>query len=193
MPGDGSVTHWLRLLQGGDLAAAQHLWNRYFQRLVELAQGKLRHAPRRVADEEDVALSAFDSFCRGAAQGRFPQLRDRDNLWRLLVVITARKAAHLMRDQQRQKRASPTAQPAAEAELCQLIGTEPDPQFALQVAEELERLLAALGDQELRCVALRKMEGFTNEEVATELGCAPRTVERKLQLIRAIWEKESRT
>ena len=46
---------------------------------------------RRAADEEDVALSAFDSFCRGAEQGRFPQLDGRDDLWHLLVVITVRK------------------------------------------------------------------------------------------------------
>ena len=51
--------------------------------------------PRVAADEEDVALSAFDSFCRGAQRGRFPQLDDRDNLWRLLVVITSRKAVDL--------------------------------------------------------------------------------------------------
>ena len=51
-----------------------------------------------------MALSAFDSFCRSAEQGRFPDLADRDSLWRLLVVMTARKATHLRRDEGRQKR-----------------------------------------------------------------------------------------
>src|SRR5262245_37262987 len=104
MASDGSVTRWLGQLQGGDPAAAQQLWERYFRRLVGLARQRLRGAPRRVADEEDVALSAFDSFCRNAEAGRFPHLLDRDGLWQLLVVITVRKATHLVRDQCRQKR-----------------------------------------------------------------------------------------
>src|SRR5205085_531840 len=88
----------------GDAAAVQGLWERYFRRLVALARKKLADAPRRAADEEDVALSAFDSFCRNAERGLFPQLLDRDSLWRLLVVITARKSAHLRRDEGRAKR-----------------------------------------------------------------------------------------
>src|SRR5262245_60587 len=99
-----SVTQWIDRLKAGDPDAAQKLWERYFRRLVGLARKKLRSAPRRAADEEDVALSAFDSFCRNAEQGRFPQLLDRDSLWRLLVVFTARKSAHLRRDEGRQKR-----------------------------------------------------------------------------------------
>jgi hypothetical protein len=90
MASEGSVTHWLGQLCAGDQAAAQPLWERYFQRLVDQARARLRATPRRVADEEDVALSVFDSFCRGAERGRFPQLSDRDDLWRLLVVITGR-------------------------------------------------------------------------------------------------------
>src|SRR5580700_9424491 len=105
---DGSVSRWLAPLQEGDPAAAQQLWERYFQRLVELARKRLRDGPRREA-AEDVALSAFDSFCRSAAKGRFPQLSDRDGLWRLLVVITARKAARHIRDTRRQKRGGANA------------------------------------------------------------------------------------
>ena len=61
----------------GDRDGAQALWNVYFQRLVALARVRLRGTPRRAADEEDVALSAFDSFFRGVERGRFPQLGDR--------------------------------------------------------------------------------------------------------------------
>ena len=87
-----SDSHWIGLLQDGDPAAAQRLWERYFHRLVGLARVKLQGQPRRAADEEDVALSAFDSFCRRASDGCFPHLGDRDNLWHLLDTITARKA-----------------------------------------------------------------------------------------------------
>src|SRR5947208_10734343 len=104
MSAEGSVSNWISRLQAGDRAATQQLWERYFQRLVGLARAKLQGAPRRAADEEDVALSAFHSFCRAAEQGRLPRLLDRDNLWRLLVVITSRKASHLVRDERRLKR-----------------------------------------------------------------------------------------
>src|SRR6516165_8429863 len=99
-----SVTNWIDQIKAGQFAAAQDLWNRYFHRLVGLARKKLQGRPRRAADEEDVALSAFDSFFRGAEQGKFPRLQDRDDLWGLLVVITARKALHLVEHEGRQKR-----------------------------------------------------------------------------------------
>lgn len=197
MASEGSVTRWLGPLQAGDPAAAQQLWQRYFQRLVELARKKLRGSPRRVADEEDVALSAFDSFCRRAEQGRFPQLLDRDSLWRLLVLLTTRKASHQRRDQQRKKRGGGVTiqnETCGESEdgsvLEQILSREPTPEFAAQVAEECQRLLRSLADAELEAVALARMEGYTVEEIAKQLGYAPRSIKRKLQLIRAIWEKE---
>ena len=57
-----------------------------------------------MADEEDAALDAFNSFLAGVVRGRFPQLNDRDDLWRLLVVLTVRKAIGQRRDLTRQKR-----------------------------------------------------------------------------------------
>jgi DNA-directed RNA polymerase specialized sigma24 family protein len=187
---EGSVSHWLDQLKGGDPAAAQPLWERYFQRLVALARTKLQGAPRQLADEEDVALSAFDSFCRAAGQGRFPQLNDRHDLWRLLVSITARKALDQRRYEGRQKRGGAAAEADEAADLAEIVGREPTPAFAAQVAEECQRLLASLGDTELEEVALRKMEGYTTEEIASQLGYVNRTVERKLHLIRSIWSKE---
>jgi DNA-directed RNA polymerase specialized sigma24 family protein len=183
----GSVSHWLGQLKAGDQEAAQPLWERYFQRLVALARTKLHGTPRLAADEEDVALSAFDSFCRAAECGRFPQLHDRQDLWSLLVSITARKALDRRRYEGRQKR---SADAVREADLEEIIGREPTPEFAAQVAEECRRLLDALGDAELERVAVWKMEGCTTEEIATRMGCVNRTVERKLQLIRSIWSRE---
>ena len=197
---DGSVTHWLGALEGGDAAAAQRLWERYFDRLVRLARAKLGAMPRGAADEEDVALSAFHSFCQGAARGRFPRLDDRDNLWRLLVTITARKALDQVRRQARQKRGGGrvlvgSAQAGGEddtdgAGLDQVVGQEPTPQFAAMVADECRRLLAALDDETLRQVALLRMEGYSDEEIAARVDCSLRTVSRKLALIRKAWLRE---
>jgi DNA-directed RNA polymerase specialized sigma24 family protein len=195
----GSVTYWICQLKAGDRAAAQHLWQRYFHRLVRLARHKLQGSPRLVADEEDVALSAFATFCRRAEQGCFPRLFDRDDLWQLLLVITTRKALNQIGQERRQKRggAGPhqRAVPAAAAEAEepvweQLISPEPTPEVAAQVAEEYQRLLSILGEPELRSIALWKLEGDTTGQIAAKLRRAPRTIERKLRLIRQLWAKE---
>jgi DNA-directed RNA polymerase specialized sigma24 family protein len=187
MGSPGSVTGWLARLQAGEDAAAQPLWERYFRRLVELARSRLHGAPRADADEEDVALSAFDSFCRAAAGGRFPQLCDRHELWRLLVLITAHKALDRLRHQRRQKRCGPSV--GADA-LEGVVSPEPSPEFAAEVAGEYRRLLQVLGDRELQAVAVWKMEGYTVPEIAGKLASTTRTVERKLRLIRSIWAQE---
>jgi DNA-directed RNA polymerase specialized sigma24 family protein len=192
MSSEGSVTRWIDQLQAGDPAAVQQLWQRYFHRLVGLARTRLAGAPRRVADEEDVALSAFDSFCRNAEQGRFPNLADRDGLWRLLVVLTARKAGHLRRDQARRKRGG-GAQIEAGADdhdlLQDVLSREPDPAFAALAADQHRHLMSVLSD-DLREVALLRMQGESVEAIAVRLGYASRSIKRKLELIRGLWEKE---
>jgi DNA-directed RNA polymerase specialized sigma24 family protein len=194
MSSPGSVTVWVAQLRAGDAQAAERLWEGYYRRLVGLARHKLRGRPRAAADEEDVALSAFDSFCRGAEQGRFPRLADRDDLWQLLVLLTARKAAHLIRDEARQKRGGGavvhiSALADEDSRLAEFIGPEPTPEFAAQVAEECRLLMDRLGDDELRAVAQAKLEGYSNEEIARQRGCVVRTVERRLRIIRGLWKE----
>ena len=125
-----SVTRLIGMLKGGDGEAAQRLWEAYFERLVALARAKLRGVPMRAADEEDVALSAFDSFCRRAEAGRFPRLADRDDLWQLLFVITVRKALNLVRHEGRASRGGGrvfSLSDLPELEVDRLIGAGPDP------------------------------------------------------------------
>jgi DNA-directed RNA polymerase specialized sigma24 family protein len=187
-----SVTFWIDQLRVGNTQAAQKLWEGYFHRLVGLARGKLRSMPRRAADEEDVALSAFDSFFRGVERGRVPQLDDRDDLWQILLMITERKAYDLLQHEGREKRDWRRHQSAdAPSGPMDLAGKEPDPAFAVQVAEACEKLLTSLADADLRLIAIRKMEGFTNKEIGEELGCSLVTVERRLRLIRREWEGHS--
>jgi DNA-directed RNA polymerase specialized sigma24 family protein len=194
MSAHGSVTSLIRLLKDGDHEAAQRLWELYFQRVVDLARSRLRNLPRRAADEEDVALSAFDSFLRGARHGRFPRLEDRDDLWQLLLVLTVRKAANLAHHECRLRRGAGQVRALADLagmDLERIAGSEPTPELAALVADECRELLARLGEQTLRSVAVWKMEGFTNCEIAARLGCVPQTVERKLRAIRRIWAEET--
>jgi DNA-directed RNA polymerase specialized sigma24 family protein len=191
---------WIQRLKSGDADAARRLWEDYFSRLVSFAQRKLRDAPRRAADEEDVALSAINSFCARAATGQFPQLNDREDLWRLLLTITARKASHQVRDGRREKRGhgrvrgeSAFVRAGALDEgvgIDEIADTEATPAFAAEMADELQRLLASLDDESVREVAVLKLQGFANEEIAAELHCGLRTVERRLRGIRAIWREE---
>lgn len=205
MTGDGehSVTQWIGDLRTGNRdEASRRLWERYFERLARLAQSRLRTAAPGPADGEDIALSAFDSFVRGAAAGRYPALGDRDDLWRLLVTITARKAHNQRRDEGRQKRgggrvvgegALAGADPVGDDFLAQVVGSEPTPEFAALVTDEYRRLFGSLADESLRVVALLKLEGHSNEEIARSLDCGLRTVERKLEVIRKRWTAEGRT
>jgi DNA-directed RNA polymerase specialized sigma24 family protein len=196
MPSAGSVTGWIVGLKAGEREVVQKLWERYFARLVRLARTRLRDAPRRFADEEDVALSAFDSFCRGAEGGRFPLLSDRENLWPLLVLITRRKACDLLDHERRARRGG--GKVLGEADLAagdrgieQVIGRDPTPEFAAQVAEQWQRLQRQLADEQLRTIALLKLENYSEKEIAAKVGCAVRTVRRRVQLIRALWEEEA--
>ena len=192
-PVDESPTQWLDGLRHGDSAVPQKLWEAYFAKLVRLARTHLQRSVRRASDEEDVALSAMDSFIRGMEQGRFPDLANRDDLWRLLVTITLNKARHVVRDAGRQKRGGGW-QPAEAAgndglALQDIVSREPTPEFAAQFAEEIEHLLAQLENPILVEVATLKMEGYTNDEIAARLNVVERTIERKLKLIREIWEE----
>jgi DNA-directed RNA polymerase specialized sigma24 family protein len=199
MSSSGSVTELISRVKGGDGKAAQKLCELCLGELLGLVRKKYPVPTSGIADEEDVALSALASFFVGAEHGRFPELRDREDLWNLLVVITKRKAFRLLKSEGRQKRdrggqqsvghdLSPS--PNLEAALANATDPKPTPEVQLLLEEGYERLLRALGDPQLRSIAIWKLEGYTEKELAAMLGCTERTIQRKLQLIRAIWQEE---
>lgn len=199
MSSDGSVTHWIEEIKEGDSDAARKIWERYFPELVRLARRKLGGVPHGMADEEDVALSAMESFYEAAHQDRFPNLADRHDLWRLLLRMAARKVIDLARHETRQRRGggrvrgdsvlTPGDDSSGDQAWAQVIGEVPTPEFAAIMAEGCRRLLDSL-DEDLQELATAKMEGYSNQEIAERLQCSLRTVERRLQLIRKKWEKE---
>ncbi len=192
----GSVTRLVTGMKAGEEGAFSDLWRLYFQRLVQLARVRLGSAPRVVADEEDVALSALKSLWTGAQAGRFDQLSDRDDLWKLLVVITTNKAIDQKRWENRQRRGGGAviSESALEGDsgegpygIARIVQNEPTPEFAVILAEEYVQRIDALGDDVLRRVATLRMEGYSNNEIASAMNVVPRTVIRKLNMIRSAW------
>jgi DNA-directed RNA polymerase specialized sigma24 family protein len=198
MASQGDISGLVAELKAGKRDAARSLWDAYYRRVMGLARAKLGGLPRRVFDEEDVALSAFDSFCRGAELGRFPRLEDCDDLWQVLGMITARKAADLHEYLGRKIRGEGQVRgdsallgndSQAVGGLDGLPGEEQPPDLACAMAEECQRLLDSLPDETLRVVVLGKLEGQTNPELAEQLKCSLATVGRKLDRVRRAWKR----
>ena len=192
----GSITALVERVQEGDHEAARLLWQRYYPRMVALARQKLKGFSPRIADEEDAALSAFNTFCDGAERGHFPDLKNRDELWALLVVLTARKVADMLRSHRRKRHGEGMVRgdSAFQADVDNsgpgnfddLPGDDLTPLEEVVLAEEVETLLERLRDTVLRQIAVWKLEAYTNAEIADRLGCSQTTVERRLALIRRL-------
>lgn len=191
---DNSITQWVEQLRAGDEQAATRLWERFFTRLTAIARHRMHGRSSPMSDEEDIALSAFKSFCVGLRQGRFSELNGRDSLWRLLLVITARKVADQVAFDRRGKRDAKRIvrlhDQDEEELIVELVSREPTPEMAAEFAEQLAAMLDALQHKDLQHIALLKMEGFTNSEIAGQLNRGLSTVERKLRAIRSIWSQE---
>ncbi len=213
---DGSFVDWIARLKSGDEAATQTLWDRYFPRILEVAKRSLRKSTSRVQDEEDVAMLVLKSLLTGMKTDRFPAIDHRDQLWRLLMVITTRKAASIIEQDRRLKRGGGDVRgdsvmihsDFAETGVLRrdssviltgrgdsgvlrgfdrLDGGHDRPDIDALVADETRGLLSLLPDEGTRQVAQLKMEGLTHDEIAAKLSCNVRTVERRIKVIRELW------
>jgi RNA polymerase sigma factor (sigma-70 family) len=179
--------------------AARRLWERYLPRLLTLARRHLDRRIRVLHGEEDVVQSMGRSFFRRLRRGDF-DLAGRDDLWALLVTITLNKARNAadrhfaaIRDVRRERHLplSDASRSDALPEVFALEADEATPAEAAALNEALERRLQDLPEPDLRQVALMRLEGYTNREIAQALRCGERSVERKLNLIRRRWEAAS--
>jgi DNA-directed RNA polymerase specialized sigma24 family protein len=201
MGDQGSVTRLIIDLRCEEPAvrevAARLVWGRYFRELLVLARNHLSARIRCREDEEDVLQSMYKSFCVRQRRGDF-DLANRDELWNLLVRITLRKARNAAnrhrqgrRDVRRETRKSGAEDSHANGTgtvLDQIDFDGPTPAEAALLNEALERRMKLLSEAPLRQIAHWKLEGYTNAEIAAELRCTQRTVERKLERIRFYWD-----
>ena len=197
---DISITRLFEELKAGNHKAAEELWAIYFNRLVAVARMRLGQAPKRVADEEDIALSVFNDLCVGAARGNFAEHVRRDDLWRLLLHLTNHKMVNYVRRETRLKRGggevrgesvflNPATHSAARG-LDQVVCHEPTPEMLVALEEQNRHLLALLPDNTFRQIAVSRLQGDSNEEIASQLQLSVRSVERKLNRIRECWQRE---
>lgn len=197
---DSDVTVWLREVEAGDQDAAARLWAYCYPRLLRHARQRLPERMRRVLDEEDVALSAFKSLCLGAARGSFAEIGGRDELWRLLLCITSRKAQGYIRHENREKRGGGKVRGESifltgdsadgDAGIDQVPIGPPIAETPEDFARQCQDLFDSLADENLQTIAMLRMEGYRVDEIAERVGCARRSVERRLNLIRTIWLAE---
>ncbi len=188
------VTAWIEQLSQNSSDAAFQLWEHFCTRLTQYAGRRLSATSKRVYDHDDAALSAFRSLCKGVEEQRFPNLRDRDSLWALLITIAARKIANRQRYDHQQRRdvnKNLTADLLRATDIRfgveQLQAFEPTPEFAVEVADLSEKFFEQLPEAELKQLMLLKLEGLTNEECADRMHLSRRTIQRKLERIRRIW------
>jgi RNA polymerase sigma factor (sigma-70 family) len=179
-----SITRLIRAVQDGSNSAIRPLLAAYFDRLVQLARKRLQNMPGLGGYDEDLALRSFHSVYERLRDPARPlELAGRDDLWRLLATRTISRAIDLIRQHHPEE-------VSREQDFTQLLTREPTPLEAAEVADECRRLLESLPEPELRIIALLKVEGYTNEEIASQLDCVPRTIERKMSRIRLLWKHE---
>jgi DNA-directed RNA polymerase specialized sigma24 family protein len=160
-----------------------------------------------MTDEDDIAQSVFIALCHGADAGRLQSLASRDDLWWFLLAVTRQKIISHLRCDAALKRGSGRVETVGsfeafcdeDAELDEdgvrgrfhaLVSNEPTPDFLVMLEEEHQRLLNLLRDDQLRSVAVWRIEGYSTDEIAAKLQIAPRSVTRKLNLIRRTWANE---
>jgi RNA polymerase sigma factor (sigma-70 family) len=195
MSNNKHVSHWIDQVKHGDSLAANQIWQHYFDRLVRSVRQRLQGQNRAVSDEEDIVLSVFDSFYVAAEKGRFPDLSDRYDLWRLLLRMAARKVVDKHRHDQRQRRGGDVKihsldRAKDEENVIEAIGNEPTPEMVLMMQESVEQFFSHLGVGQLRDLAGDKLEGYSNAELAKRFACSERTIERRLHLIREKCQQE---
>ena len=169
-------------LQDRDAQAAEELFARYSQRLVSLAEQHLSHRLAARLDSEDVVQSVFRTFFRRCARGEF-RIDNSDELWRLLVQITLRKARAQARHHTAKVRDVNTeARGGVAAWLMQAPAQEPSPDEAAALVDQIEKLLQGLPALYRDLLQLR-LEGHSVIAAAARLGVSRRTVHRALSLL----------
>lgn len=174
-------------------------WKRYRARLLGFIRKTLGVGKSRFYDEDDLVQITFENFFNGIVDGRIDDWGRRDP-WPLLAVIARRKMVDCFHYEHRRKRGNGRVQnesslprtngSAAERPLSQLVVDPATPMADVIWEERYGRLLDKLNDASLRRVAVLKVDGYKNEEIAELMNCSRATVCRRLSTIRNLWRDD---
>jgi RNA polymerase sigma-70 factor (ECF subfamily) len=171
----------IRRVGGGDEEAAARLVRDFEPVVRRVLRTRLRDArARREFDSMDICQSVLATFFVRAAAGQY-DLKEPDDLIKLLLTMTRNKVAEKMRRQHRLRRDS--RRTVGGVEELALAGRDPTPSSAVASKELLAEVRQRLGEEERRVVELRG-QGFSWEEVADSLGGTAGA--RRNQLARAL-------
>ena len=194
---DSSGRDLIKRARAGEHDAINAIARQALERLRREIAGRLPSHVRRHTDEEDLANSVMKSFFHGVAAERFPRLEDVRDLWQILGMLTRQKLAKHIRRASAQKRGSGTVRGDSfftnenghdgKQGLDSLHGNDRDAYEQLTQLETMDGYLRMLPDDVLRAIALLKLDGYDNNEIARFQDISVRTVERKLQWIRECW------
>ena len=190
MQDPSSISEWIsKLRESGDEVAALKLWDRIHPKVRELSRRWLKRIGKPVSvDEDDVTISVFAALCERLRAKDFPDLKDRDGLWRLLILMTARQANDVAKTARALKRGGPSNMNDVDLDsISEIRAINADPAIEVMMMDQCEAMLRNLGDPELESVVLLKLEGYSNSEIAKELGYSRRTIQRMLTLVKDIW------
>lgn len=184
---DDESIELLDRVRQGDEQAATDLFDRYVERLIRLVKSRLSGKLRRRVDAEDVVQSVYRSFFSNAQEGRYLLNRSGD-LWRLLAAITINKVRNQARHGKAAKRSVGVEESVADNESLmgispEAVSKEPSPQELGVLLEEIESEMRDLSRLKRGIVELR-LQGHSNEEIADQIHCTERTVQRTLRQLK---------
>jgi len=175
---------WQQLIDGlrrGEEHVLHDFFDRHGRVLHQIAENHLISGVRRRVDADDVVQSTFRTFFRRAEAGQF-QFTDSKKLWSLLCAITLTKVREKTRFHLRQKRSlkRESRPDADQTNSFDVAGSEMSPAATAEFSDQFRLLLESLSGEERQIVELR-LQDYTNEEIAAEMGISERTVRRILK------------
>ncbi len=175
----GPVTPIISRFRRGSKSAFADLFTLFYSRQVRQAESELGGV-RSLCEGEDIALSAFQSLWREVTSGKFPgKLDDTKSFLAFLHLLTTQKARRAKRyDRQRKRDVRKTVDLLDHAE------PEQTDSYLFSLTNHAQDLPAAISTRQ-RLILQLLSEGWQRDEIAKNLGCGLRTVDRELASIRA--------
>jgi hypothetical protein len=211
---DQPVADWLWSLKAYSRScsysqcAARAAYQDFLDRLIGLARARLACYGRSTPGERSETYDGSRRLLEGIRMDRLVSVDDEQDLWLILMVQADR--AMVERARQRDASHDETGGGAgqyhlhwqADATGSKIVGPEPTLTFAAQILEEIESSLNRLDEASqptgqvdaghLKTIAVMRLQRYTNREIAHALGCVERTVDRRIAIVKRIWESRRR-